>query len=861
MSRFAPSSIIRNDTFRGILRQVADLTNPRAAQWRKKIESAYQRGEWERVAEIVPQAMKVSVTLSNPGNFLRLAQAQARLKSPDEAARSLEAGIARYPWSQVLLRGAAELAMSQGDFSSALRFWQRALDAPEQQREGRSRVRNLPRHGSDFDWYELAWRQIAQRWDEWWELAGVQPLPVTYSRVVKVLKACGEVDLTRVISSHAVRDYPENEALLRQVLPSLADPNGIGGVFSALDAVSTQLDAPLPGRLIQRLREASRLLDDLEEKGSTPEAQLRILTVRKHSSYETVVRSGNLWGEERIRRATRALAERDDWPERTAKNDRLSEAAWLVSKHFARGRGSQVGVRDSTLAKSLFHLLKHELVMKLPVDRLAQDIFAESGGRPILLELNSLKVGYLASYPGSKMHVIYLYDALRQLGANVQLVHFVRSILAKRPKRLRQTGPVAPTLHGVAQVTELRPREEKLVKLQGTTSSVLVPSGIRSVTRVLNQLDEPPLVINAGASLPEFAYDSTKKHVTSYDLHAEVHPSSDVLGRFTVETKLQQSWTSLASVNEDDNVKKLASASVDAWLSIGTLDTHNWDQWLAEALLPYFAELVDRVDRLLDQRGITDAHIGDYLYAEPSLIADRVIARGGRVHLWPHSSNPVHVKYHDPADISSIHTVTESGARIWSEAMPKAKVIHEPELMIAGQTQLVDWQEGEPLSLVLMGGRPVLRNLPILAIDKHEQAYRDFFTGLEELVDAGFVRVFFKPRGRSGEHEAWLEEIVGRAADWQRELAHPTRLTLPNPVYASISVGSSALLEGVARGIPGLIVKENLHVRDYISASRGGLEVLAVEPALEFLKTLTSRQEWERVRDQQREDLADELGI
>ena len=857
---FNRSSILRNDTLRVALRNASDLVHPRAAAWRRQIEKAYNRGEWELVARVVPQAMKVSITLSNPGNYLRLAQAQARLKRPADAAQTLEAGIVQYPWSQVLLRGAAELAMSRGEFGSALRYWQRALDAPEQQNDSQSRVRNLPRHGSDFDWYELAWQQIAQGWEGWWDQAGVRPLPVTYSRVFKVLQTCGELDLAREIALQAIREYPENEGLLLQMLPSLAERDGNGGIASAFDVVLTELDAPVPGSFVQRLREADKLIDDLARRGPTDATQLRIVTVRKHSSYEAVVRAGNFWDEERIRRATRRLAERDDWPERNAENDRLSDAAWLVAKRFARGRGGIVGVDDTSLAQSLFHLVKHEIVMKLPVDRLAEDIFRESGQQPVLLELNSLTLRYLSSYPGSRMHVFYLYDALRKLGANVQLVHAVRAVQPKGVRRLRKPQLFVPTLYAVPQVTELRPRPEPLEEFVGSTSSMLVPSGIRSVTRVLNHIAEPPLIVNAGASLPEFAYDSTKKHVNSYDLHAHVHPKYEVLTRFSVETSVQDTWVRVDPVG-DAGDGKWESGLPGAWLSTGTVDTSDWNQWLADALLPYFSELVEAADALIETHGITDVHIGDYLYAEPSLIADRVRAHGGRVHLWPHSSNPVHVKYHDTSKIASIHCVTESGVRIWKAAAPDTEVVHEPALMIANKLEPVEWQDGEPLSLVVVGGRPVLRNLPILAIEKHEQTYRDFFNGLQPLVDSGLVRVYFKPRGRSGEHEAWLEEIVGRAAGWQRELAHPTRLELPNAVFASISVGSSALLEGVARGIPGLIVKENLRVRDYISTERGGFEILEVGPALEFLQSLSSRDRWESVRSAQRRDLAEELGI
>lgn len=804
--------------------------------------------------------MRVSFTLSNPGNYLRLAQAQARLKRPADAAQTLDTGIAQYPWSQVLLRGAAELAMSRSDFSSAMRYWQRALDAPEQQKDAQSRVRNLPRHGSDFDWYELAWQQIARGWEELWIEAGARPLPVTYSRVFKVLQACGELDLAREIALHAIREYPANEGLLLQMLPSLADRENNGGIASAFDVVLTQLDAPVPGRFIQRLSDAMKLMEHLEQRGPTGDKELRIVTVRKHSSYEAVVRAGNFWDEERIRRTTRRLAERDDWPERNAETDRLSDAAWLIAKRFARDRGALVGVKDASLAKSLFHLLKHEIVMKLPVDRLAVDIVRRSGEQPILLELNSLTLRYLSSYPGSRMHVFYLYDALRKLGANVQLVHAVRAVQPKGARRFRKPKLFVPTLFAVPQVTELRPRIEPLKEFVGSTSSILVPSGIRSVTRVLNHLDEPPLVVNAGASLPEFAYDSTKKHVNSYDLHARVHPNHRVLSRFSVETAMREQWARLDPLSETGD-EKWESHLPGAWLSIGEVDTSDWNQWLEDALVPYFAELVRAADELIELHGITDVHIGDYLYAEPSLIADRVRARGGRVHLWPHSSNPVHVKFHDVSEIASIHCVTESGVQIWKAAAPKTEVVHEPALMIANKLEPVEWQDNQPLSLVVVGGRPVLRNLPILAIEKHEQTYRDLFNGLQPLVDAGVLRVYFKPRGRSGEHEAWLEEIVGRAAEWQRELAHPTRLDLPNPVFASVSVGSSALLEGVARGIPGLIVKEDLHVRDYISTERGGFEILNVEAALSYLQELSVREHWERTRAAQRDELADELGI
>lgn len=853
------SLILQNDSFRRTLRRVSDFAHPTAARWRDRIETAYLRGEWEDLAELVPQAMQVSATLRNPGNYLRLAQARARLRRDAEAKEALEAGLARYPWSQFLLRGAAEYAMSRDDWASALGYWQRALQASERERGSRAHVDPLPRSGIDFDWYELAWRRIAMSWDASWEEAGDKPLPVTYSCVFNVLQACGESELARSLAALAQRDYPRDAELILQILPSLSDRGDRGGGAPMLERLRSAA-GPSGSELAQMLGEASSLVTDLQQLGPTRADELRVLSVRAHTVYDSVVRSGDFWDEQRIRRVTRVLAERDDWPERIATTDRLSRAAWAISRRFARGRGAAIGLDDATLARAVFHNMKHELVLKIPVDRLASEIVATSGGDPVFLRLRSLEFRYLSSYPSSRMHVLYLYDALRRLGANVQLVEFVPTTRSRiRPSAWR--GPQAPTLVAVPGVGGLRPHDNALEAFPEHPSGLLVPSGIRSVRQVLHHMEQPPAVLNSGEVLSEFAYDRTTKHRTSYAVHASIHPSEDLLPSFRFRTRIGRRWNRVEARGERASSSRRGPASAEAWLSTGRLDTSDWYAWLEQAIVPYFGGMVQRTDALLAERRLTDVHIGDYLYSEPAIVAERMRARGGRVHVWPHSSNPVHVDYHDLQHLSSIHCVTRSGAEIWKAAAPAAEIVHEPALMISRRQDQVVWRPGEPVSLVVIGGRPVMRHLPILAIQRHEEVYREFFSGLEPLVSAGKLRAYFKPRGLTGEHEAWLEGIVGRTADWERELAHPTRLDLPNPVFVSISVGSSALLEGVARGIPGLIVRGGAQARDYLSARSGGLAALDVEGSLQLLASLSTAENWERLRLQQQRDLAEELGL
>ncbi|MEA3502016.1 MAG: hypothetical protein U9R47_04520, partial [Actinomycetota bacterium] len=45
-------------------------------------------------------------------------------------------------------------------------------------------------------------------------------------------------------------------------------------------------------------------------------------------------------------------------------------------------------------------------------------------------------------------------------------------------------------------------------------------------------------------------------------------------------------------------------------------------------------------------------------------------------------------------------------------------------------------------------------------------------------------------------------------------LEHPLRIDLPNMLFVSMSKGSSALIEGLSRGIPGVVVRD-FPVRDY----------------------------------------------
>ena len=80
----------------------------------------------------------------------------------------------------------------------------------------------------------------------------------------------------------------------------------------------------------------------------------------------------------------------------------------------------------------------------------------------------------------------------------------------------------------------------------------------------------------------------------------------------------------------------------------------------------------------------------------------------------------------------------------------------------------------------------------------------------------------------------WLTEVVRSTGNWRRVLKHPLRIDLPNMLFVSIGMGSSALIEGLSRGIPGLVVRD-FPVRDYTTLND---ETFPTESTAQALSTV-----------------------
>lgn len=847
--------VLRDPRLRKMVSFAYRTVNRSLLSRRAEIDRAFAEGRWQDVVDLVGHLDRDPRLRFSPRIYLRLSVSYARLGDHATARNVLEQAARRVPWSDAVARLLAEWAMHEGDYPQALVSWQRFAMANDKRRRGVMvrRAAAFPVRGNDLDWYEIAWSKIVSEWDRWWTEAGRSPDPETYARLLSTLVNAGMASELRELSRLALRDHPDDHELARCVVDALARIGELGSIDDLRERFVEAGAIRTGRRIASEMESASDLLVDLSQEVPDPE-HIRILDVAHLSGADFVIRSANYWDERRIADEALRLADRDRWPEGFAETDLLSEQAWQASMEFAHTRAGDLRISEETLARTVFHFVKNELCLKLPADRIAEEIAATSDGGPVFVDLPGLKIPYLASYPASRFQQVYLYAALRHLGCNVFLVRFPTQ---RRPRRLsRPMIEATTTLVFTPQVAGLRP-QFRTVEETPQTNRVLVPAGLRSTSGVLEMID-PAIVVNSGSVIKGLAYDRSVRQGFDFPVHAELHPHADVLPDFAVAMQPRLWWVHSSGQLKATDVRPDASTTADAQLMHARLPPGDWFDWLAKALLPYVSEYLDNADSFLAEHGVDEIHIGDYVYAEPTLLASRVKARGGTVNVWPHSTNPVHVQYHDAAMIDSVRAVTRSGAARWRERLPDTTVEQAPQLMLKRPETIVPWQPGEPLSVVVIGGRPSLRNLPILDIAAHKQTYRGIFAAMAPLVDDGLIQVYFKPRGLTGEHEQWLDAVVGRTASWSRVLAHPNRIALNNPLFMSVSVSSSALLEGVVRGIPGVVVRGG-YSRDYVAATSDSVEELSVSTVATRLVQLSTEGSWTALREAQMASLESEL--
>lgn len=244
-------------------------------------------------------------------------------------------------------------------------------------------------------------------------------------------------------------------------------------------------------------------------------------------------------------------------------------------------------------------------------------------------------------------------------------------------------------------------------------------------------------------------------------------------------------------------------------------------------------------------RSVTSAHISDHGTLEGGLLAAEVTKGGGKVHVWPHSANLVHMDVHHDSDLAQVTMAAKSTAAHWKQHIDPKKVKIDPRAVLPDVPRAPEYDESKPLHVILFAGSHSLRRVPLFNYAGHTRTWSNALDAMQQ------ANVDLSIKHKSiWEDRAWIK---GRASDptqltFQR--THANKLRLPNMVFMAISATSTALLEGIARGIPAVVVRD-IPIEETPHYPPVIIPCLPSANLGNFLADLNGKAAWDALRDRQ----------
>lgn len=801
--------------------------------------------------------------------YVSLAVSHAETGDLERAMDAVERGRSLHPGESTLASHAAEVAMALRDWTEAIDRWQIVLDLQIRARGMSERGELFPRRGVVWDWYEEAWQQITLEWDRIEPTLATKPTPLLFRSLALTMKNAGLPDEALTILECGARTHPDDSWLDFDLTVTRIENRNMNGRVTKARIMASATEQPGRSERFQSSVYRSRSLaadgtgtapSDIADPSAATCARnaevlaqfhpslertveglgpIHVIRVPAGSSVEIELKAGRYFSPSSIARRVAEVSHRDQWEEMTSSTNLLMARARATADALGSRFEEPPFLPADAYSDAALPLLFEELAVYEPMRRIAADIATENDDSAVFIESPTDSYRYLDSFPATRFDVIYLYFELRRRGVNAFICRILTSELPhNRPFRF------------VPGVRTLLPLMDANGSPPPKASQAVFPAGIRSVRRVGEAVGDV-IVYTAGSVVKEFAYDRSLKQDFPIDPKANVHPPVSTLPELELGSVPVGVLTGVPLIPD---VGLKIDARVEASEAIG----HDWLHWMDHVLHGYYTEISMRSAAEIAARGITEAHVSDYLYPDATLSAYAVKRSGGRVVLWPHSANPAHISERRPGSFDEVHAVTRSGCELWEARFQDVPIHHTPSAMLDPAERDTTIDPNLPLSIVVIGGRTILRYMPELDQGLHESAYRSFFEGVADLKKRHPIDLYFKPRGLTGEHEFWLTKTVGGVGDWQRILEHPLRVDLPNPLFVSISMGTSALIEGLGRGIPGLIVRD-FPLRDYTTLSEDALPIGTTSAMLGVIDSLFEPNGYERLLERELAYYATEL--
>lgn len=789
-------------------------------------DNALAARDWHGAIKRFNKALEFSAAKGIGRLYERLSFAHRMSGQTKQAQAVLRNGINVLPEDAALSFALAETAMAMRDWEEAAKRWANVFecDPPLGSQTGCSRYLQ----STAGDWDATDWCRFAEFLGSDRALSAHYRFSVLAGGVIRILLAArcliearclfGKVshvvklsDRVKLTYANALRgDNALEEAarVLSEVDLSKQDGELLSVyrklIFRCCQSDNEELakkviaDAgPLSGVLrseIEHYRDSiSQLValgkrGGLSEHGGTAVIQFHLISCRKNTAFADLIEAGIYLTRDSVGvRVSQEIGEKMG-----------SVDTWRAGR-FMRGLARRLSLRygdqfkktpvltASALADAVYHPFFTELSNIVPLRHLARKLASEANGQPVFIDLPATQCAYVNFWGRCETEALYLYVELRKRGVNAFLCRKYGSDELMDPNPSLR---FVPSARFRALSTMNVDRSEKIV-----SRTAVAPDGIRGVNEIFASQNVHMLISSNITLNRPYSRKEPQKPLRFTDTLFEegLLPKSE-----------RVSFTFSGALQDGGALYRSDACEIDLFA------------WFDRLFGEYLEIVGKRAIEFVVRNNIQKLYICDHLFTQSALLTRAMRLLRKKVILLPHSANPVHTGFRSEAEVDKVISILQSGVACWRAVLPSVDVVHDPTSMLpvpgGAAVESATHDDTGAISVVIIDSGLSMGRLPRLRISRQLETYRSFMAGVCSL--GGGAKVYFRGKGGFGNEVTWLRSHDGNAMNWVICPDHPLAMNYKNMLFVTIGFGSSAILEGIARGIPGMIVRED-KVEDY----------------------------------------------
>lgn len=456
-----------------------------------------------------------------------------------------------------------------------------------------------------------------------------------------------------------------------------------------------------------------------------------------------------------------------------------------ISKRLAKNSFGENSIESFVFSEAWYFPLEREISMIIAVRKLAKIIFNKNKDKTILIQLTKKKFTYLNycqwHLRDDEIETLLLVNELKRLGAKTELFAENDFFSEENPSLI-----FSPSSSWIKNGDSIQPSTKK--------DNLLLVDGVRNVNWIYSKLGDYMIPETMMAA-------SNEEH--GFRLWGKNKNPEKIIINFKKNITLHK----VARVFESQEKK------------------YNLSEKFFDSIIHLSKESLLIAKQSIESCGIKDIYICDHLFFESAIFSNLVGFYGGRVHLLPHSINHTFFDTHvNTEKVTSVTCLTKSIAEVARNKFPNAKIIINSSIMLNPQNIENCFNKEKPTTVVIFGGSHNLTRYPLMPLLEHERIWIRLLNELSKYPDK--FKVIFKSKG-DWESASWLSGLCENLS-FEESKTPTLELDYPNMIFLSISIASAALIEGIGRGIPCMVVRER-NFSDYLPLNENVIPIGGVE--------------------------------